>query len=158
MQFAQHVLIPTDFSEAAEIGIEKGAALARQSGARVTLVHVFDPAPLAPIATRNVTGSAHLKLERDLESTIHAELERIRDEKLGGILDVKTALVLGSNAAEGIMSYARKEDADLIVMSTHGRTGLGHLLIGSVAEKVVRHAHCPVLVVPWHRTAAAAAE
>ncbi len=59
-----------------------------------------------------------------------------------------SALVLGTNAAEGICNYAEKVGVDLIVLSTHGRTGLGHLLIGSVAEKVVRHAHCPVVTVP----------
>ncbi|MCZ7684405.1 MAG: universal stress protein [Sandaracinaceae bacterium] len=67
--------------------------------------------------------------------------------RFAGVAKTKTALIVSTNAAEGICNYAAKENVDLIVLSTHGRTGLAHLLIGSVAEKVVRHAPCPVLTV-----------
>ena len=79
------------------------------------------------------------------------ELRR-RGETAFGDIELKTAVVLNANAAVGICDYAAKEEVDLIVLSTHGRTGLSHMLIGSVAERVVRHAPCPVLTLRSHTT------
>ncbi|MCA9608434.1 MAG: universal stress protein, partial [Myxococcales bacterium] len=85
--------------------------------------------------------------EPDVEKAIHAALSKVVEKYFPDIEHTKTALIMSPNAAQGICHYASKEDTDLIVISTHGRTGLAHLLIGSVAEKVVRHAPCPVLTV-----------
>lgn len=145
MQLSQTILVPTDFSEASELAIEAARILALQNEATVILVHVFDPVPLAPIATRNVTAVGQQQLEADLESSIHEALDALRREKLAEVKTVRTELLLGSNPANVICDFAKKEDVDLIAVSTHGRTGLSHLLIGSVAERIVRHAICPVL-------------
>lgn len=145
MRFTQTILVPTDFSEASELAVDAARILALQNDAKVLLVHVFDPVPLAPIATRNVSGAGQQILEADLEASIYEALERLRRERLSDVKDVRTELVLGSNAATTIISHAEKENVDLIAISTHGRTGLAHLLIGSVAERIVRHAPCPVL-------------
>jgi len=145
MENTQKILVATDFSRASELALEAAAILARQFSASVTLVHCFDPTPFAPLATRNASGADQLAVEQQVEKKIHDELERLRREKLADVADVKVALIVGASAADGICHYATKENTDLIVLSTHGRTGLSHLLIGSVAEKVVRHAPCPVL-------------
>jgi nucleotide-binding universal stress UspA family protein len=146
MAFTQSILVPTDFSEAAAVALDKAAELATEVGAKVTVCHVLDPSPLAPIATRG-SGAGQLDREQDIEAAIHAALEETVEKHFPGVSQAKVALVISSNAAEGIVNYADKEDVDLIVISTHGRTGLSHLLIGSVAERVVRHAKCPVLSV-----------
>ncbi|HJL14852.1 MAG TPA: universal stress protein [Sandaracinaceae bacterium LLY-WYZ-13_1] len=146
MPITQSILVATDFSPSARHGLEKAAELARDVGAKITVCHVLDPSPLAPIATRGATGE-QFDMEQDVEKAIHEALTEVVKEHFDDIEHTKTALIISPNAADGICHYAQKEDTDLIVISTHGRTGLAHLLIGSVAEKVVRHAPCPVLTV-----------
>jgi nucleotide-binding universal stress UspA family protein len=146
MPITESILVPTDFSPAATYGLRKAAELARESGAKVTVCHVLDPSPLAPYASRGDVG-AQLTMEQDVEKAIHGALSEVIQTYFADVETTKTALILSTNAADGICNYAAKEDVDLIVLSTHGRTGLAHLLIGSVAEKVVRHAPCPVLTV-----------
>lgn len=143
--FASRILVPTDFSETSEVAVEAAAILAKQNDAEVVLVHVHDPAPLAPVATRTVDGTKQFDIENDIEKAIYRALDELEQNKLQGVRKTHKTLLLGSNAADAICSHAEKEKVDLIALATHGRTGLGHLLIGSVAEKVVRHAPCPVL-------------
>lgn len=146
MPMTQNILVATDFSQSARAALEKAAELARDVRAKITVCHVLDPSPLAPYATRGDSG-AQLQLGQDVEKAIHGALTDVVREHFAHVPEAKTALIVSSNAAEGICHYAKKEDCDLIVLSTHGRTGLAHLLIGSVAERVVRLAPCPVLTV-----------
>lgn len=143
MKLTQNILVATDFSIAANLAVEAAAVMARQNDAKVTIVHVFEATPFAPLVEDPDTGKT--MVEPVARDKIHRQLREIRDTKMDGVRSVKTALVVSANAAEGIIHYAEREDCDLIVLSTHGRSGLTQLLIGSVAEKVVRHAPCPVL-------------
>lgn len=147
MKLTQNILVPTDFSKASELALDAAVVLSKQNDAKVTLVHVFNPTAMALGAggLGAMAVETDAELEPAVEKRIHEALTTIREERLGDIPDVKTALVLSRNAADGIVHYATKEKVDMIIMSTHGRSGLVHLLIGSVAEKVVRHADCPVL-------------
>jgi len=145
MSLTKNLLVSTDFSPASMLAVDAAAKLASAFGAKVTLAHVFDPAPLAPAPASQLTTAEQLQVEQSYEHRLHEELERVRDEKLDALDDVKVALILGKNAAESLCRYAEKEQIDLIVIATHGRTGLARMLIGSVAERVVRHASCPVL-------------
>lgn len=144
--FTQKIIVPTDFSPASMLAVDAGAKLAKSFDAEITLLFVYDPSLLSPLFV--VPGGGALvttpKLE-EFEGTAKVELERIRDERLGGLRKVTFAIAKSPSAAEGICDYARASEGDLIVIATHGRTGLAHMLIGSVAEKVVRHASCPVL-------------
>jgi universal stress protein A len=146
MPIADSILVATDFSDGARHGLQKAAEIARVTGAKVTVCHVLDPSPLAPYATRG-SGAKQIEVEQEVEQAIHATMSELVSEHFAGIDRAKTALIISANAADGICHYAAKEGVDLIIVSTHGRTGLAHLLIGSVAEKVVRHAPCPVLTV-----------
>ncbi len=137
VQLTQNILAPTDFSRSSRLALEAAAILASQNDARVTLVHVHTATRL-PFQTVE-------SIPQETETKIHSELRRWADELFASINEVKTALVISDNAADGIVNYAAKEDVDMIVMSTHGRTGLAKMLIGGVAEQVVRHAKCPVL-------------
>jgi universal stress protein A len=139
----QNLLVSTDFSASSQLAIDAAAMLAKQFGAKVHLVHVYDPSPLAPIATRG-SGAGQLEVEREVEDRIREELGRLRDGTLAGV-DVQPQVLQSGSPADAICKYAAEHDIDIIVCSTHGRTGLAHLLIGSVAEKIVRHAPCPVL-------------
>ncbi len=144
--WTRSILVPTDFSKASELALHAAAQLARQNGARVTLVHVHDPSWAAwrPIAYPTEVQPEAPPSEPELEQRIHEKLRELCERVFEGV-PCKTAVVLCANAAQGITDYAEKEDVDLIVISTHGRSGLAGLLIGSVAERVVRHAPCPVL-------------
>lgn len=145
MPFATHILVPTDFSQASELAVDAAAVLARQLGVKLTLVHVHDPGALRPSAAIGWSKSVEDGAEAEIERTIESGFEKLVDERLEGVEVADTVLLHDSSAAHAICSYAEKVGADLIVIGTHGRTGLKHLLIGSVAERVVRHAACPVL-------------
>ncbi len=141
--FTSSILVPTDFSKASILALEAANLLARQNQARVTLVHVFQP--------RGVLFGAEPGLEeghgiaKDVEEKLHAELEKTARERFPDVAKVKTAVVVNESPVNGILEFAERKHVDLIVISTHGRSGLSRMLIGSVAEKIVRHASCPVL-------------
>lgn len=141
-----HILIATDLSEPSEPAVEAGAELARRFGARVTLVHVFDPSMLAPPAAIPSPKRVEETLAREVSAAVRVELERVAREKITGV-ETAIEVLEHRHVASAICEYAQENGVDLAVVGTHGRTGIAHLMIGSVAEKVVRHAPCPVLAV-----------
>jgi nucleotide-binding universal stress UspA family protein len=147
MSFSQKILAPTDFSPASALALDAASLLAKQFGASVVLLYVYDPTLLSPLFAFPGAGAVFETLSRtpEFENNVRREMERLCDECLAGVPRVELSIQPHANAAEGICQAAREAGADLIVLSTHGRTGLAHMLIGSVAEKVVRHAPCPVL-------------
>ncbi len=147
MSFTQKILAPVDFSPSSALALDAAAVLARQFGASVVLLYVYDPTLLSPLYA--IPGAAAV-LEAtprapEFEENAQRELAKLRDARLVGVTRVELLVVQHASAAEGICDAAVTTGADLIVLSTHGRTGLAHMLIGSVAERVVRHAPCPVL-------------
>jgi nucleotide-binding universal stress UspA family protein len=136
----QHILVPLDFSDPATQALEYAIQLARQLQARLTLLHVIH---IPPLMDADMTASMQYMeyIEADARRAMGACLQRVRQAGLA----VQSLLVQGSPWRE-IVDKAKDTRADLIVMSTHGRTGFQHLLLGSVAERVVRLAPCPVLV------------
>jgi nucleotide-binding universal stress UspA family protein len=133
------ILHPTDFSDSSDHAFRLACALARDYDARLVVVHVGREPVLNP-----VEGVVPPEPER-----YRAELmEQLRRRRAEG-LKVRTAhqLVFGGDPAAEIVEQAQQTKSDLIVMGTHGRTGLGRLLLGSVTEQVVRRAPCPVLTV-----------
>lgn len=134
------ICCPVDFSEPSRAALEEGADLARRFGGELALIHVFDkPFETGPAATAEPYEAE--KAEREVElDRWKADAEAIS----GGTV---SARVLTGAAAAEIVRFARESRCDLIVIGTHGRTGVRHLVLGSVAERVVREADCPVLVV-----------
>jgi nucleotide-binding universal stress UspA family protein len=145
--FTQRILAPTDFSPTSVLALDAAALLAKQFGAAVTLLYVYDPTLLSPLYALPGAGAVIEATPRapEFEESVRRELGRLQVERLAGIASVDLAVKQHPNPAEGICEAALESGADLIVLSTHGRTGLAHMLIGSVAERVVRHASCPVL-------------
>src|SRR5882672_1471672 len=140
------ILIPTDFSGCANYALPYAAAIARATNATIICVHVVEP--IAPAV--GYTGLAEplpiADISEQLEDSAERELPKLAecDECAG--LDIEEVIVHGEAASE-IVRVAKERGVDLIVVSSHGRTGLGRILFGSTAEAVVRHASCPVLVV-----------
>lgn len=147
--FREKILISTDLSPASYAAVDKGAVLARQVGASVLLLYIYDPALLSPLFM--LPGGAALAPAEDrirsFEQGILSELRQLQTDRLTGIRQVELLIRQHPNAADGICTTAREQKAELLVLGTHGRTGLDRAFLGSVAERVVRHASCPVLTV-----------
>ena len=130
------ILFPTDFSHTGDAALELATALARDTGARLLIVHVEEP-PLAYGSGEMYYGMAEPSTEQLMamlkkvvpsDPSVPCEHRLITDDPAGGLVDI-----------------AKEDGVDMIVMGTHGRTGLKRLLMGSVAEAVVRRAPCPVV-------------
>jgi nucleotide-binding universal stress UspA family protein len=141
----RRILVPVDFSPHSEQALKYGVALAERFGAELYLVHVFQD--LAVYQTEVVSGAPPLlpPIEQ-LTASTRGEFDRLVRDKNLARLPLHTEIVEGSPVEE-IVDYAREKDIDLVVIGTHGRGWLAHVLLGSVAEKVVRKAPCPVLTV-----------
>jgi universal stress protein A len=130
------ILFPTDFSIAADAGLPEATTLARERGATLIILHVQEP-PAAYAEAGLYYGLPELNSEAVI-SMLHEVAPS------GNDVACEHQLVMGEAATE-IVRVARKENVDMIVMGTHGRSGLSRLILGSVAESVMRHAPCPVL-------------
>ena len=137
----QHLLLPTDLTEASEPAAQRAVMMARITGAKLTVLHIVDYVPPRWVANE-------LPEEFATESSL---LERARShlstwtENYG--LEGHPHRIVAGSPKHIIVDTAREIGADLIVMGTQGRTGLKDMMLGSTAERVVRHAGCPVLVV-----------
>jgi nucleotide-binding universal stress UspA family protein len=140
------ILLPTDFSGCANYALPYAAAIARATRATIICVHVVEPIVPAVGYTGLGEPMPIADITEQLEDSAERELPQLAEcEELSG-LDVEEVIVHGDAAAE-IVRVAGERGVDLIVVSSHGRTGLGRIIFGSTAEAVVRHASCPVLVV-----------
>jgi nucleotide-binding universal stress UspA family protein len=140
----QHVLVPTDFSAYADEALEYAIALASKLQAQLTLLHVIHSVPLWVEGDmgRALPDVYLSQLEKQVQQGLEQRQQRIQAAGVQGHI-----LRVHGNPFQRIVDLARDQQMDLIVMGTHGRTGLQHVLLGSVAEKVVRLAPCPVLIV-----------
>ncbi|WP_417383999.1 universal stress protein [Gimesia sp.] len=138
----KNILIPTDFSETSQAATQYAVELAKKFGAQLHLLHVIED----PVVYMPMFESYALPPKEDFENFAKTRLDNwILDEDKAG-LEISTHWVHG-NPFVDILKYAKREEIDLIVVGTHGRSFTAHLLLGSVAEKVVRKASCPVLTV-----------
>jgi nucleotide-binding universal stress UspA family protein len=140
------ILLPTDFSECGNYALSHAAAMARKFGASIICLNVIEPI----VPTVGYSGMTEplpiADIAEQLEDSAERELPKIAEcEEFAG-LNVEELVVHGEAASE-IVRVAREREVDLIVIASHGRTGLGRIIFGSTAESVVRHASCPVLVV-----------
>jgi nucleotide-binding universal stress UspA family protein len=139
------VLVATDFGLASEAALNYGRELARTFGAMLQVIHV----------TENIIGRYAFDGSVLVAGELQTEVEKAARERLEGLvtaedrreLHAKAVLRTSSATAETIVDYAHESHADAIVVGTHGRRAMAHLLLGSVAERVVRLAPCPVLTV-----------
>lgn len=130
------ILVTLDGSEHAELAVPHAVALARGLGAELLFLQVGEELDMPHLADRRI---------QILEALEEYMARRVQDAQAQGV-SARSLLVEGQPAHE-ILEVAQREGAGLIVMTSHGRSGLGRWLLGSVSEKVMRHAHVPVLVV-----------
>jgi universal stress protein A len=141
-----HILVPVDFSDASVRVLEHAKAVAARFEASLELLHVVPNPFMASTASLYVGMPLPPDFLSGLEDDARRRLADLMTSPERERFKVKTTVKVGDPLVE-IVDHARLEHADLIVMGTHGRTGVSHLFLGSVAERVVRTADCPVLTV-----------
>lgn len=142
----KNILVGTDFSEASEAALDYGRNFARTFGSTLHVLHVVDD-----VARRVVDLATAMpnvgELQAELEADGRARAQALVTEDDRRTLDVKIATVTAGSPAGAILTYSKEHFVDLIIIGTHGRTGMARLFLGSVAQQVVRIASCPVLTV-----------
>ncbi len=138
------ILVPIDFSEHSKEALEYAIPFAQQFGASIFLLYVVEPTIYPSDFSFGQIGFPNI--EDELRKRGEQELENLINEKIKKRVKAKKVIRVGKPFFE-INQYAREEEIDLIIIATHGHTGVEYVLFGSTAEKVVRKAPCPVLVV-----------
>jgi nucleotide-binding universal stress UspA family protein len=142
----RRILWPTDFSTLSLHGARYARAFRDFFGAELHVIHVVPP-PLMPDLAVTLPAEVPLAFsEKEFVDACRTRLAALLAEQFSGAPGVVTEVLFG-NPWSAICKYAQDAAIDLVVVSTHGRTGLRHVLIGSTAERIVQHAPCPVLVV-----------
>lgn len=144
MKKVRKILAPTDLSDLSSVGVRYALEMARELSAEVILYHAV------PLAEDWVPPRAETGRVREMLADETVRLEKFLTEKFAdelNLVEITKRIEFGS-ANNNIVEVAEREGVDMIIMATHGRTGFNHLLLGSVAEKVIARATCPVLVIP----------
>ncbi len=141
----EKILVPIDFSEHSKKALEYAVPFARQFDASLDLLYVVEPTIYPADFSFGQVGFPNV--EEELRVRGHHELEQLIAKVISGRVKARSTVRTGKAFFE-IDQYAREEEIDLIIIATHGHTGIEHVLLGSTAEKVIRHAPCPVLVIP----------
>ncbi len=143
----ERVLVPTDFSEPAASSLVHAIDICSRFGAKLVLLHVLSYHSSFDVVSEHLVQA----MVEQTESQLRGLLDKVSSHDLGG-LEVETRCVVSSRNWLGIVRFAEERDVDLMVMATHGRKGLARFLLGSVTEKVVARASCPVLCIKPART------
>lgn len=141
----KNVLVATDFSECAETALGYAREFSRAFAARLHVLHVT--ATIVPDAMAMAAGVPVAGVQDEINDSDRQQLEQLVTADDRASLRATAVALSGERPEHAISEYAREHDIDLIVVGTHGRSGLSHLIMGSVAEHIVRIAPCPVLVV-----------
>ena len=142
----RRILCPIDFSDYSRHALTHAGAIARWYDAAITVLHVSPVVPIAAYAPGTPMHQSILLTPTERDAILE-EMRRFAEDEIRGDAPIRFEIVEGHAAAD-ILARSSSADCDLIVMGTHGRSGFERLVLGSVAEKVLRKAHCPVLTVP----------
>lgn len=141
----KHILVPIDGSSTALLAVDKAMGLAKAFGSRVSAVFVVDPYPFTGVGTDFAYGQAEYLSAATAEANAAVKVARERFAQAG--VAVECSVVEAHAVWQGVVQAAESAQADLIVMGSHGRTGLEKLVLGSVTQAVLAHTRLPVLVV-----------
>jgi universal stress protein A len=148
MASLQKILVPTDLSPGSMRALQKAHEFAMAFGASIDLLHVWSaPALVAPESVITGVGIDEQPLLQWVHRNAIEQLSKFEADARGAGVPVRSSLCEGGDPVTSILEQAASGGYQLLVMGTHGRTGLAHVLMGSVTEKVVRRAQCPVLTV-----------
>ena len=140
----KEIVVPTDFSEHSLRALDYAVEIAEKFGSALKIIYVIEP--LLQAADVSWTSVDFEQLNQTHKASAEKQLAQLLEERLPEGMPADTEILSGKPFVE-ILKYAKRQNADLIVMATHGRGAIAHILMGSTAEKVVRKASCPVLTV-----------
>jgi len=143
------ILVPTDFSDISIRGVRYAKALAQAMGVRLDLIHIIDR--IVRHAAYFVPTPTEEYFDEQMFVNAEVELKQLVRDHLGTDILIEPSVLVYPKPEVAIVERARTIGAQMIVMGTHGRDGLSHVILGSVTEKVIRLASCPVLVVGPHQ-------
>lgn len=143
----KNLLVATDFSEPSNVALVYGRDLARSYGARLHVLHIVEDLTMRYASE---VGLMPPDLQKDLEARARRDLAAVITDDDRRTINVEPVVASEMSVAEGIVTYAKQHAIDLIITGTHGRGAFKHFVMGSVAERVVRMAPCPVLTVREH--------
>jgi nucleotide-binding universal stress UspA family protein len=141
----KHILVPVDGSSTAQLAVGKAIGLAKAFGSRVTAIFVIDPYPFTGVGTDFAYGQAEYLTAATAEANAAIKAAKTALEEAG--VSVDTSVIEAHAAWRGVVHAAESLQADLIIMGSHGRSGLEKLVLGSVTQAVLSHTKLPVLVV-----------
>ena len=140
-------LVPVDFSKPADIALDHAIKLARENKAGLILLHIIADQSMVMAAPEGVTPGLYVDYEKIAREEANMQMQKLLKKKKLGPKDCRALFVRRGDPARAIADQAKKLKASMIVMGSHGRTGLKRLVLGSVAERTLRYARCPVLIV-----------
>lgn len=141
----KHILVPVDGSSTGQLAVEKAIGLAQKFGNRVSAIFVIDPYPFTGVGTDFAYSQAEYLSAATAEANTVIKTAKAQFEAAG--VAVETEVVEAHAVWRGVVQAAQSRQVDLIVMGSHGRSGLEKLVLGSVTQAVLSHTKCPVLVV-----------
>lgn len=141
----KHILVPVDGSPTAQLAVSKAIGLAKAFGSRISAIFVIDPYPFTGVGTDFAYGQAEYLNAATAEANAAIKTAKAMFDEAG--VSAETSVVEAHAAWRGVVQAAESAQADLIVMGSHGRSGLEKLVLGSVTQAVLSHTHLPVLVV-----------
>lgn len=140
----KHILVPVDGSRTSQAAVAKALGLAKAFGSKVSAIYVIDPYPFSGVGSDFAYGQTEYLTAANAEA--NAAIKYAKESLIDGGVPVETHVVEGHNTWRGIVSTAESLNADLIVMGSHGRSGIEKLVLGSVAQAVLTHTKLPVLI------------
>lgn len=141
----KHILVPVDGSTTSQLAVDKAIGLAKAFGSRVTTIFIIDPYPFTGVGTDFSYGQAEYLSAATAEANAAIKTAKAQFEAEG--VSVEASVVEAHAIWRGVVQAAESVQADLIVMGSHGRSGLEKLVLGSVTQAVLSHTHLPLLVV-----------
>ena len=141
LQFSK-ILVPIDFSDFSKSALKYAVTFAQHYHAKLVLIYVMEPIIYPPDFSMGQITLPTVNFEMDQRAK--EELDKLAETEIGSLVEVQTIIKTGKPFVE-IIDSAKEEDVDLIIISTHGHSGVEHILFGSTADKVVRKSPCPVL-------------
>jgi nucleotide-binding universal stress UspA family protein len=147
MARAKSYLVPVDFSRTSSIALNHAVQLARENKGKLILLHVIVGQSVMMVAPDGVAPGVYLDYEKITRGEAQKNMAKLRRQKSLKSVECQSLLVRRADPARAIATQARRLKATMIVMGSHGRTGLRRLVLGSVAERTLRYAQCPVLIV-----------
>lgn len=148
MKTIRHILYATDFSESSGPAADYALTVTKLSGATLQVLHVVGE--MADARRSMIPPSALEQLEKEVEVQAIREMEIFCKARFEGKVAYQSHVIVG-NPFQEILQFAKSNQVDLIILGTHGRTGIEHVIVGSTAERIVRRSSVPVLVVPANR-------